>query len=66
MMESGTGGCKPETEMVGGGHVMPVAVTAAPAPAVGGTGGSNPGTETVGSAPLTSVNGLFRNPDFTW
>ena len=24
------------------------------------------GTERVGSAPLTSVNRLFRYPDFTW
>ena len=33
--------------------------------AVGGTGACKLGTERVGSAPLTSVNGLFRYPDFT-
>ena len=52
------------TERAGGGHIIPVAVMVAPA--VGGTGGCKPGTERVSSAPLTSVNGLFRYPDVTW
>jgi len=44
---------------------MPVAVMMAPS--AGGTRGRKPGKEeTVGTAPLTSLNGLFRNPDFTW
>ena len=60
----GTGGCKPGREWVDGGHVILVAEMMASA--VGGTGGSKPGREQVGSAPLTSVKGLFRNPDFTW
>ena len=47
-----------------GGHIM-LAVEMR-ACAVGGTGGCKPGTERVGSAPLTSINGLFRYPDFTW
>ena len=51
-------------ERVDDGHIMPVAVMVAPA--VCGTGGCKPGTERVSSAPLTSVNGLFRNPYFTW
>ena len=52
------------TERVGGRHIMPAVVMVAPA--VCGTGGCKPGTERVGSTPLTSVNRLFRNPDFTW
>ena len=52
------------TETVAGGHIMLVAMTVAPA--VGGMGGCGPGMERVGSAPLTSVNRLFRYPDFTW
>ena len=50
--------------VVAGGHIMPLPKMRACA--VGGTGGCKPGTERVGSAPLTSVNGLFRYPDFTW
>ena len=46
------------------GHIMLVAVMMAPA--AGGTRGRKPGRETVGTAPLTSLNGLFRDPDFTW
>ena len=53
-----------ETERVGGGHIMPVAVMVALA--VGGTGGCKLGMERVDSAPLTSVNRLFRYPDVTW
>ena len=52
------------TERAGGGHIMPAVVMVAPA--VCETGGCKLGAERVGSAPLTSVNGLFRNPDFTW
>ena len=33
---------------------------------VGAMGGCKLGTEKVGSAPLTSIIGLFRYPDFTW
>ena len=51
------------TKTIAGRYIMPVAVMVVPT--VGGTGGCKPGTERVGSAPLTSVNGLFRNPDFT-
>ena len=49
-------------ERVAGRHIMPVAVMVALA--VSGTGGCKPVME-VGLAPLTSVNGLFRNSDFT-
>ena len=48
---------------VAGGHIMPAEMRAC---AVGGTGGCNPGTGRVSSALLTSVNRLFRYPDFTW
>ena len=48
------------TEMVRGGHIRPVAL------AVGGRRGYKLGMERVGSAPVTSVNGLCRNPDITW
>ena len=50
-------------ERAGDWHIMPVAVMEAPT--VCGTGGCKTGTERVGSAPLTSINGLFRNPDIT-
>ena len=49
---------------VAGGHMMLVAEVRACT--VGEMGGCKPGTGRVGSAPLTSVNGLFRYPDFTW
>ena len=45
-------------------HIMPAAEIRECA--VGWTGGCKPGTERVGTAPLTSINGLFRYPDFTW
>ena len=48
---------------VAGGHIMLAEMRAC---AVGGTGGCKPGTERVGLAPLTSINGLYRYPDFTW
>ena len=49
---------------VAGGHIMLSAEMRACT--VDGTGGCRPGMERVGLAPLTSVNGLFRYPDFTW
>jgi len=36
------------------------------APASGGTRRRKPRRETVGTALLTSLTGLFRNPEFTW
>ena len=52
------------TERAAGGHIMPVAMMVEPA--VFRMGGYKPGTERVGSAPLTSVKGRFKYPDFTW
>ena len=49
---------------VAGRHIMPAVEMRACA--VSETGGCKPGTGRVGSAPLTSVNRLFRYPDFTW
>ena len=43
------------TELVAGGHIMPVAMMVAPATADG----------EARFDPLTSINGLFRYPDFT-
>ena len=54
---------RPVGGTVVGGHIMRVAEMRTCT--VGGMGGCKPGTERVSSAPLTSVNGLFRYPDFT-
>ena len=47
---------------VAGRHIM--SATEMRACTVSGKGGCKLGTEKVGLAPQTSVNGLFRNPDF--